>query len=264
MITDMANDYGFVVVHVPHASTLIPGEYGRSILLDEKRLHNEMRRMTDHFCDELYAGFPEFANRAVVAPVSRLVCDMERFRDDKAEPRARWGQGLMYTRTHSGRRLRRYDESLREKILREFYDPHHLRLTEAVEAALARYGKCLIVDGHSFNSRMIIKPDNLISLPDFDIGTDDYHTPAGLLDAICGRVKELGYRPKVNSPFGGAITPMKFYRQNKRVYSVMIETNRKLYMNEKDITKTGGFEKTRAACRELMLCAAEYIRDLRE
>ena len=260
----MDKDYGFVVVHVPHASRVIPDEYRRTILLSEKSVYSEMRRMTDHFCDELY-GAPEFPVR-IVAPVSRLVCDMERFRDDKKEPRAKWGQGLMYTRTYFGRRLRRYDATLREKILREFYDPHHQSLTDAVESALKRYGKCLIIDGHSFNSRMIVRPDNLISLPDFDVGTDGYHTPPGLRDALLERIKALGYRPKVNSPFGGAITPMKIYRKDKRVFSVMLETNRKLYMNEKDMAKSAGFEKTRAACRELMLCAADYaltLNDLR-
>jgi len=77
----MNKDYGFVVVHVPHASVAITDEYRNTILLDEKQLYKEIRRMTDLFCDELYDA-PEFTNR-VVAPVSRLVCDMERFRDDK-------------------------------------------------------------------------------------------------------------------------------------------------------------------------------------
>ena len=257
----MNKDYGFVVVHVPHASVAITDEYRNTILLDEKQLYKEIRRMTDLFCDELYDA-PEFTNR-VVAPVSRLVCDMERFRDDKLESRAKWGQGLMYTRTSFGRRLRHYDEHLREKILREIYDPHHQKLTDAVEEALRHYGKCLVIDGHSFNSRMIIKPDNLISFPDFDIGTDRYHTPPGLCDAVCKKVRELGYKPKVNTPFGGAITPMKFYQKSKNVFSIMFETNRKLYMNEKDMSKAGGFEKTRETCRELMLCAAEYILDTR-
>jgi len=257
----MEKDYGFVVVHVPHASVEIPEKYKKSILLSDKILQREIRRMTDAFCDQLYDA-PEFPIR-VIAPVSRLVCDVERFRDDRLEPCAKKGQGLMYTRTTHFRKLRNYDNALRDEILREIYDPHHERLTAAVEQALKRYNKCLIIDGHSFNSKMLIKPDNMLSLPlffpDFDIGTDSYHTPAGLRDAICAHVRELGYKPKVNTPFGGAITPMKFYQSDKRVFSIMFEANRKLYMNETNMTKAEGFEKTRQTCHALMRRAADYV-----
>ena len=250
-------DFGFVVVHVPHASVDIPVEYGKSILLSKAYLWREMRRMTDAFCDELYDA-PEFPVR-VIAKHSRLVCDVERFRDDKLEPRARNGQGLMYTRTVFGKRIRLNDSRLREKILLEVYDPHHERLTAAVDTALDRYGKCLIIDGHSFPSSTVVKPLGIFSRPDFDIGTDLYHTPDGLRKKLCDKVMELGYSVKVNTPFSGAITPMKHYQKDKRVVSVMFEANRRLYMNSSDMTKSAGFEKTRDACRELMRCAAEWM-----
>jgi len=257
MAFEMEKDFGFVVVHVPHSSLEIPEEYGRSILLGQKPLWREMRRMTDAFCDELYDA-PEFPVR-IVAQYSRFVCDVERFRDDKQEPRAKFGQSLMYTRTIFGRRLRIYDEELREKILLEVYDPHHEKLTAAVEQALEKYGKCLIIDGHSFPTLTPVKPLGILTRPDFDIGTDSYHTPDSLRDAICDKVKELGYSVKLNTPFSGAITPMKFYQKDKRVVSVMFEANRRLYMNSKDMTKSATFEKTRKVCHALMRCAAEQI-----
>ena len=249
--------YDFVVVHIPHASIEIPDEYRRSILLNEKSLRREILRMTDAFCDELYDA-PGFDNR-IIAKYSRFVCDVERFRDDKSEKRAKYGQGLMYTRTRYFRKLRNYDEKLREKILREVYDPHHVLLTEAVKNTLLKHGKCLIIDGHSFPARIIVKPDNIISTPDFDIGVDSYHTPDGLCYTLCEKVKELGFSVKVNNPFAGAITPMKFYHRDKRVVSVMFEINRRLYMNEKDMTKSTGFDKAREVCHTLMRCAADYV-----
>ena len=248
---------GFVVVHVPHASLNIPELYRKTILLDEPRLKLEMLRMTDAFCDELY-DHPA-VGAFVVAGASRLVCDVERFRDDCLEPRSKLGQGLLYTRTIYGRRLRMYDEKLRETVLREIYDPHHERLTRAVDYALERFGKCLIIDGHSFPSSTPVKPFGILTRPDFDVGTDGFHTPAGLRDAICGKVRELGYLPKVNTPFEGAITPMKHYRKDKRVVSIMFETNRRLYMEKTDIVKSAGFAKTRETCHALIQCAAEYV-----
>ena len=50
----------------------------------------------------------------------------------------------------------------------------------------------------------------------------------------------------------------KHYGKEKRVLSIMVEVNRKLYMNEKTGEKTEGFEKTKEMCRRLMKIAAEY------
>jgi len=256
----MERDFGFVVVHVPHASVEIPAEYRNTILLDEKTLWREIRRLTDAFCDELYEA-PEFTNR-IIATFSRYVCDVERFRDDRLEPRAKAGQGLMYTRTVFGRRLRKYDEGLRDIILREVYDPHHEKLTAAVDKSLERYGKCLVIDGHSFYNTTPVKPLGIFTRPDIDVGTDPFHTPDGLCRAVCAKAKELGYKTKVNTPFAGAITPMKHYGKDKRVFSIMLETNRKLYMSEADMTKSAGFDMTKKACCELMRRAAEYVYEL--
>lgn len=241
-------DYGFVVVHIPHASVYIPNEYRGTILLSNDELQREIITMTDAFCDQLY-DMPGVGAR-IIAPVSRLVCDMERFRDDEQEPCAQKGQGLMYTHTQGGRRLREYDNALRDKVLANFYDPHHARLTAAVDAALERYGKCLIIDGHSFYD-----PD----MPDFDIGTDSFHTPVQLGDALCKKVEELGFSQIKNVPYSGTITPMKHYGKDKRVASVMIETNRKLYQQVGRFEKNTEFEKIRAVCHELMRCAAGVI-----
>jgi len=244
-------NYDFAVVHIPHASVSIPEYYRKTILLDDSQLSRELARMTDAFCDELYDA-PGF-NHRLIAPVSRLVCDMERFRDDSQEPCAKKGQGLMYIKTAAGRQLREYNEALRNQILTELYDPHHQRLTDMVDKALEKHGKCLIIDGHSFASRGIRR----FTYPDFDIGVDGYHTPPGLCDAICKKIRQLGYKVKINYPYAGAITPMKHYQKDKRVVSIMFEANRKLYME--GIKKSRDFEKTREICHALMACAAEYI-----
>jgi N-formylglutamate amidohydrolase len=249
-------NYGFIVVHIPHASLVFPEEYRRDFLVSEKILQKEIRLHTDAFCDELYDA-PEFPVR-ILAQVNRVICDMERFREDAQEGQARRGRGLMYTRSWWGRKLRENDPVLREKLLREIYDPHHERLTAAVDVCLARYGKCLIIDGHSFNSRSINKFGNPVNLPDFDIGLDPFHTPRALGEAMGAMVKSLGYTLKYNNPYGGPIVPMKHYGRDKRVISVMIEANRRLYMDERGFVKNAHFQKTREACHALMRCAAEW------
>lgn len=250
-------NYPHFVVHVPHSSTYMPDRYKAGILIGEKALWRDMCRMTDAFCDELFSGVaaPE---RMIVSPISRLCCDVERFRQDADEPMAKRGMGLMYTRTVFGRRLRHYDEALRNDVLKEYYDPHHARLTAAVEEALDSCGRCTILDGHSFNSRIPFKADCIFSMPDFCIGTDGFHTPKTLSAALVSKVRELGYTARINSPFAGSITPMKYYGKDKRVSSIMIEVNRRLYMDEHDMTRSAGFERTREVCSKLMQLAAQF------
>ena len=245
------------VVHIPHDSFLIPEEFKASFVISEAELSRQQLAMSDAFTAELFSD-DKIAKTRIINPVSRLVCDVERFRDDKDEYNAKIGQGLMYTRGVFGKKLRDYDEELRNKILAEYYDPHHAKLTAAVDEALEKCGRCTILDGHSFNSRWPIKLDCLFDRPDFCIGTDPFHTPDALRDAMVAACEAAGYHARVNTPYSGAITPIKHYGKDKRVVSVMVEVNRKLYMNEKTGEKTPGFEKTKEMCRRLMKIAAEF------
>ncbi len=246
-----------VVVHIPHSSVYIPENYRNTIALDDESLSRQLIAMTDAFCDELFGRNEEFPVR-ILFPVSRLVCDVERFRSDEDEAYAPKGQGVMYLRGVNYEKIRDYDETLRNRILSEFYDPHHARLTAAVDHALETCGRCTILDGHSFSSSLPVLPISLFDLPDFCIGTDRFHTPAALRSAMANACREHGYSVKINFPYSGTITPMKYYGKDSRVLSVMVEVNRKLYMDEQTMAKSAGFEKTKEMCRVLMETAARF------
>lgn len=233
-----------VVVHVPHASTFIPAAERSSFLTD---VEDELLKMTDMYCGELFCGKYESA----VFPVSRLVCDPERFVSDADEPMSRVGMGAVYTRTHSGEKLRDVSEAERERIIGAYYRPHHDRLTACVQAALDRTGSCLIIDGHSFPPLPLpYEPDQNPQRPDFCIGTDPFHTPKSLEESAAGFLRERGFTAAVNAPFAGAMVPLRFYRRDARVRSVMIEVNRRLYMRG-DGSKNAAFEEIRRTVREL-------------
>ena len=254
VLSNMKNHF---LVHLPHSSFYVPEEYKDSFCVSAGVLRREQLRMTDAYTDELFHD-EALTDCYVINPVSRLLCDVERFRDDKDEYNAKIGQGLMYTRGAFGRKLRDYDTDLRERILADFYDPHHKKLTEEVLARLEETGKCTILDGHSFNSVWPVKLDCLFDRPDFCIGTDPFHTPDALRDALLEVCRSEGYHARVNTPYSGAITPICCYGKDKRVVSIMVEVNRKLYMNEKTGEKTENFDEIARVCRKLMKTAAEY------
>lgn len=167
-------------------------------------------------------------------PFSRLVVDPERFKDDSKESMAEKGMGVIYTKTSEGKPLRRsMSGEDRQLLLDKYYDCHHRNVESAVCAVLAESGRCLIIDAHSFSSRPLPhEEDQSADRPSVCVGTDDYHTPEWVKNNVVEALKKEFVTVKINSPFSGAFVPEKYFKNDRRVSSVMIELNRSLYMDE--------------------------------
>ena len=136
--------------------------------------------MTDWYTDELF----DCGQEQLVFPVSRLVCDPERFRKDADESMSAVGMGAVYTRCSDCSPLRRVTPEERESLLRRWYDPHHRALNGMTAERLNTFGCCLIIDAHSFYPTAL--PYELhgaeMYRPDICIGTDIFHTPREIFD----------------------------------------------------------------------------------
>jgi N-formylglutamate deformylase len=241
-----------IVLHVPHASTRIPPALRASFVLDDPALARELLRMTDHHTDRLFpvGGVAH----AVVFPASRLVCDPERFEDDLHEPMASRGMGVLYTLTADGAPLRAVPGAAqREALLARFYRPHHARLERAVDAVLARHGRCLVVDAHSFPSRALpYEPDRRPDRPQVCVGTDPFHTPAALAARAAALLREAGLEVAFDRPFAGALVPASRWRRDARVSALMIEIRRDLYMDERTGAPAAGFDALRGVLAQVL------------
>jgi N-formylglutamate deformylase len=240
----------FLLIHVPHSSTVVPPDVRRDILLTDSELAQEILVIADLYTDALF----ELEGAATIRNEHcRIVFDPERFRDDDVEPMARFGMGAIYVSTVDGRPMRVLSQGDRDALLKRFYDPYHAALEGAVDRILAQNGRCLIVDGHSFSSKPLpFEIDQSPDRPDICIGTDSFHTPEVLAAQIEGDIALQGMTTKRNSPFAGTITPMKHFRKDRRVQSVMIEVNRRLYMNEDTGEKRAEFDQVRSFIRGLL------------
>ena len=63
---------------------------------------------------------------------------------------------------------------------------------------------------------------------------------------------DCGFSVSVNKPFSGSIVPVKFYRKNKSVHSIMIEIRRDLYMDEATGKKNGRFAEMRSTITKVL------------
>lgn len=230
-----------IILHIPHSSYFIPDEYKTLFYLQDKELFAEQLKMTDSYTDELFN--PENTKR-LVFPVSRLVCDVERFRDEKAEEMTKQGMWICYKKTSNLTGLKKVSQIHKTEILEKYYDPHHRNFERLVGQKLNAFGKCLIIDAHSFSSAPLPYELHAQKIrPDICIGTDSFHTPEEITKYFFNSFTNAGYKVGINNPFCGTIVPLKFYKENKNVISVMVEIKRSLYMDEKTGEKSSHFIK---------------------
>ncbi|MDO5132072.1 MAG: N-formylglutamate amidohydrolase [Eubacteriales bacterium] len=241
-----------IILHIPHSSLFIPEKYIPIFCMRRDELRAELLRMTDLYTDRLF-DVPEVpeSNR-IVFPYSRLICDVERFRDDRMESMAARGMGVCYTAASSLMPLKTVTAAHKQEMY-ELYDRHHALLTKTVDSVLEDFGAALLIDCHSFASICLPyegtpagRGDDRCR-PDFCIGTDpQFHTPKWVSDFLIDAFSEKGFSVAENYPFGGSLVPMKHYHTDSRVRSVMIEINRRLYMNEETGEKTAEFSSLKA------------------
>ena len=161
--------------------------------------------------------------------------------------------GVLYTKTDLGKPLRNITPELKKKILNNFYYPHHKKLSNAVEMQLDKFSKALIIDCHSFPEHPLERDLNKeTSRPDFNIGIDSLHTPQKLLYTVMEFIKDSGYSVLIEKPYKGTIVPLEHFQRNNTVKSVMLEINRKLYMNENSIKKSVNYNNIKELINYLL------------
>jgi N-formylglutamate amidohydrolase len=245
-----------IVLHVPHAGTHIPPEVRAGILLDDAALQRQRVLLTDWHTDRLFDWLPALGAHAFINRRSRLVVDPERFADDTREPMAARGQGAVYTATTDLTPLRAPDPVERARLMATVFEPYHAALTALVEDVLDRFGRCLIVDGHSFGTVPLpSEVDQGPDRPDICIGTDESHTPPALAAALLDSYARVGFRVRRDSPFAGALVPIRHHATDLRVASVMIEVRRGLYCDETTSEPLATFDAMRDRIRLATLTA---------
>lgn len=231
-----------LILHIPHASTIIPFRDG--YLVDDDTLRAEQLALTDWHTDDLFANEHDIA---VVAPFSRIFCDPERFTDDAQEVMSRYGMGVCYTHTDAGQEMRRIDAEQRERILNDHYRPHHERLSAAVRNALKIHGRATIIDCHSFPAVPLHRDlDQAPERPDYNIGTDAFHTPPELVEAARTYFAQQGQSLWVDRPYSGSLVPAEYYHREPRVRSIMLEVNRARYLQPGSDERSATYAQVKA------------------
>lgn len=213
--------------------------------MDNESLDKEILKLTDWYTDDLFYSEDD---EMIKAEFSRIFCDPERFADDQQEVMAQFGMGVLYVKSDDGEIIRNVTFELRERILTEYYWKHHQRLSKAVNNQLEQFGTALILDCHSFPGNPLNRDlDKTPNRPDFNLGTDAFHTPKHLIDTSIAFFEKTGFTLGIDWPYQGSIVPLEHYNQNKNVQTIMLEINRALYLKEPNKEKTEKYMEIKEA-----------------
>jgi N-formylglutamate amidohydrolase len=214
------------LIHVPHASTVIPREVREQFILNDEELTAEAIESADLHTDELArAAWP--SARILTANVSRLVVDVERFADDSEEQMANFGRGMVYTATHLGNPLRRkITESEKNCLQLKYYEDHWQKLKQEAKNSV-------LVDLHSYPKiPWVVEPHRHCYRPEIDIGTDELLSPREWIIEIKSHFEKNGFTVGLNTPYAGVINAGSDF-------AAMIEIRRDVMSNPSDYPRWG-------------------------
>ena len=94
--------------------------------------------------------------------------------------------------------------------------------------------------------------------PDFNIGSDSFHTPNLLIEIAKNYFNKFGYSLGIDWPYQGSIVPLEFYKKNMNVLTIMLEVNRKLYLNENLSEKSDNYQEIKKVTTGFMMELKKY------
>ena len=229
--------YENIVLNIPHAGAKGLG----SIKCDNKvNLLAEVRKWTDWYTDLIFIPEKNDCIKHIIADYSRFAVDVERLLDD---PLKKKGQGIIYTKYNGQERY--VSEKERIRLMAYYYD-----YIDRLKSMLSEHS--LLIDCHSFPSDM--------SDVDICIGyNEDWSKPTDfVIDLVVESFKQQGYKVGINTPFSNAIAPETGYTYN----SIMIELNKRVYLNEQTLDFNENAPKLREQLASLYSLLLRYSEEV--
>lgn len=256
------------VFNSPHSGLYYPPRFLAMSRLDPLSI----RRSEDCYVDELFGGAIMLGAPMLAANFPRAYLDVNR-EPWELDPRmfneplppyanarsARVAGGLGTVPRLVGEGLDIYSGKLplAEAVdrIEVLYKPYHECLKRLLTLTNARFGAAILVDCHSMPAS--VRVGELGVRPDFIVG-DRFGTSAGaaITGHAIGLLASMGYTVAHNKPYAGGFITEHYGRPARGLHAIQIEINRGLYMNERTLQRTAGFD---ALAADLTQFAADLM-----
>lgn len=259
-----------LVLTSPHSGALYPHSMKEIIQVPIE----DLARTEDAFIDELFSAASIAGCPMVKAVYARGYVDLNRdsreldpaMIDGKPPracslptPRVEAGLGCLPRIGASGKDiyLRKLSPDEVENRLRCVYDTYHAEIRRELTILREMWGEVFLLDCHSMPSH---QPGRR-ALPDIVLGDRFGSSCSSRMIGLVERtLRNMGYSVARNAPYAGGYTTRLYGRPKSRIHALQIEINRKLYMHERSVVKSGNFEVIQRDMSKLVHVLADFAR----
>lgn len=244
-----------VVVASPHSGRHYAPSFMAASVLDAQTI----RSSEDAFVDQLVRAAPALGAPLLAAEWPRAYLDLNRSADELdaaviqgvrrsvQTPRMSSGLGVVPRVVANGRAIYRGKITMAEAQARitQIWEPYHAELERLMEAARAEFGKAVLLDFHSMPHEAldsVARPGT--PRPQVVLG-DRFGASAGteIVDVLEEGFLNAGLTVSRNAPFAGAYITQRYGRPTTGYHAVQVEIDRALYMDERSIRRSDGFDE---------------------
>jgi N-formylglutamate amidohydrolase len=242
------------VFNSPHSGRIYPQRFLEMSKLDRVSI----RRSEDCYVDELFAGVVALGAPLLAANFPRAWLDANRepweldprmFNEplpghaNTRSARVAGGLGTIPRLVGEGQDIYLAKLPLSEAVgrIESVYKPYHEQLKSLLMQTHARFGFGVLIDCHSMPGS--VRAADASTKPDFIVG-DRFGVACSpsLSHAAISILSDMGYTVAHNKPYAGGFITEHYGRPAKGLHAIQIEVNRGIYMNEKTLERTAGFD----------------------
>ncbi|MDZ5697541.1 N-formylglutamate amidohydrolase [Chelativorans sp. M5D2P16] len=252
------------VFNSPHSGRHYPSRFLSMSRLDAATI----RRSEDCYVDELFAAAAGVGAPFLTANFPRAYLDVNRepweldprmfsepvpsFANIRS-PRVAGGLGTIPKLVGEGYDIYEERLPLAEALSRieHIYKPYHACLAELLSRTRAIFGYAILVDCHSMPANIRVGDGQ--GRPDFIVGDRFGSSAAAALSQhAISLLTAQGYRVANNKPYAGGFITEHYGRPAEHLHAVQVEVNRGLYMDERTLQRTDGFNRLAADLAEFV------------
>lgn len=248
-----------VLVEVPHAGLSVDAESLWTLAAPARAIGRD----ADLYVGELYEAAPAQGATLLVSHVSRYVCDLNRDHADvdhiavEDGPIRNAPHGLIWRSTTDDEPSLYAPLSQRElnRRLDHFYWPYHRTLSLLLERKRKRFGFAILLCAHSMPSTgRAGHGDSGRVRADVVPGSRGRTTAAPAVIAAPELLaEERGWSVRHDDPYRGGFATTHYGRPDRNIHAIQVELARRLYMDERGLTKkSNDFKETQAFCTTLV------------
>lgn len=227
------------------------------------------------YVDELWSSAPTVGGTLLFCCFPNTFIDVNRADDDidpaviadaaprplRPSPVATRGLGLIKSRSRYGELFHGSPLPFREveERLQGYYRPYHRELARSVADLHGRFGVLRHLSCHCMSAvGAPTHADAGMVRPDFCIGDVRGTTSsARFVSFVADTLASYGYEVKVNDPYQGDELNRRYGRPAEGIDSIMVEVNKKLFMDTRTFRKTNGFARVKADIDRLLRAVAD-------